>query len=276
MSSDPLSKELSATPSIATPAIALRDVWLGFSLRFHRKRLTLRGAAVSGLASLIARRRRRPKTESFWALRGVDLTVAHGEALGIVGPNGAGKTTLLRAISGIYAPDRGSVRTNGSISTLLSLSSGFDLRRPGRENIYRNAILLGMAKNEVDERVEAIIEMADLGDFIDAPVMTYSAGMRARLGFSIAVNVDPDILLIDEVVGAGDERFRRRAGTIFDHLRDRAGTIVIVTHNLSLLDQYCTRAAWLEAGQVRLAGSPSEVRKAYMAESEVERTSRDT
>ncbi len=259
-----LSPDNRAAIAVAAPsAIVLEEVWLKFELRYYRKRLTLRGAALSAASSLL-RRRRRGRNEEFWALRGVNLTVREGEVVGIIGSNGAGKSTLLRTIAGIYAPDKGSVRTEGIISTLLSLGAGFDLRRPGRENIYKNGILLGLSRKQVDARMEEIIETAGLGDFIDAPVMTYSSGMRARLGFSIATHVDPDILLVDEVIGAGDERFRARVGTIFDQLSHRRKTVVLVTHTMNALRQYCTRAVWLEAGKVRLDGAPEEVAEAYV------------
>ena len=246
------------------PAIVLEDVWLGFRLRLYRQRLTIRGTVVSAASGQLRRRRSRP-TEVFWALRGVSLVVNHGEILGVVGANGAGKSTLLRAIAGIYSPDRGRVWTDGRISTLLSFGAGFDLRRPGRENVYNNGVLLGLTREQIRERMNAIMEMADIGDFIDAPVMTYSSGMRARLGFSVAVNVNSDIILIDEVVGAGDERFRQRVGTIFDRLSHRGKTIVFVTHSMQAMTQYCTRAIWMEQGQVRLSGEPGEVGEAYIA-----------
>jgi len=256
------------TPSLADtvprPAVALEDVWLRFNLRLYRKRLTLRGAAVKGLYSLL-RPRRRVRSDDFWALRGVTLRIPEGEILGVMGPNGAGKSTLLRVVAGIYAPDRGRVETRGTIATLLSFGAGFDLRRPGRENVYKNATLLGLTREQTDERMNAIVDMSGLGEFIDAPVMTYSSGMRARLGFSIAVHVDPEILLIDEVVGAGDERFRQRVGSIFDQLSGRRKTIVFVTHSQQQLRQYCTRAVWLEEGRVQLHGIPEEVGEAYLA-----------
>jgi len=245
-------------------AVAVDNVWLKFHLRYYRKRNTLRAAAVMGLHSLFGGRRNRQRRDEFWALRGVSLSVGEGEVLGLVGPNGAGKSTLLRVIAGIYAPDRGRVAVRGAIATLLSLGAGFDVRRPGRENIYKNATLLGLSRERIEERVGAIVEMSELGDFIDAPVMTYSSGMRAKLGFSIAVNVDPDVLLIDEVVGAGDERFRNRVGNIFDRFSDGGKTIVFVTHSVTLLEQYCSRAAWIEDGQVRLDGEPAHVAKEYL------------
>jgi len=248
------------------PPIELEDVGLKFNLHFYKKRLTIRGAAISGLYGLMRGRQRR-RSDEFWALKGLTLRLSEGEVLGVIGPNGAGKSTLLRVMAGIYAPDRGRVRTRGTIATLLSLGAGFDLRRPGRENIYKNGVLLGLTREQISERMDRIIEMSGLGDFIDAQVMTYSSGMRARLGFSIAVNVEPDILLIDEVIGAGDERFRNRVGTIFDQLSDRRKTIVLVTHSMPQIEQYCTQAIWLEKGEVRLDGQPSEVAKAYLESS---------
>jgi len=246
----------------APAAIVLEDVWLRFQLRYYKRRRTLRGTLVEGASALLRRRRR--KREEFWALRGVELSVGEGEVVGIVGPNGAGKSTLLRAIAGIYGVDRGKVRTRGSIATLLSFGAGFDMRLPGRENVYKNGVLLGLSKTQVDERMDAILEMSGLGDFIDAPVNTYSSGMRARLGFSVAVHADPDILLIDEVVAAGDERFRNRVGTIFDQMSHRHKTVVFVTHQIGQLSQYCTRGIWLEEGKVRMDGPPEEVGKAYL------------
>lgn len=246
------------------PAITLSDVWLGFQLRYYKKRLTLRGAMVGSVASLLRVRRRRKQSETFWALRGLSLTVPHGEVVGVIGQNGAGKSTLLRVIAGIYTPDRGRAETRGSIATLLSLGAGFDPRRPGRENIYKNGVLLGLQRQQIEQRLEAIVEMAGLGDFIDAPVITYSSGMRTRLGFSIAVNVDPDVLLIDEVITAGDEKFRNRVGNIFDQLSHRRKTIVFVTHSLLALEQYCTRAVWLDKGKVQMEGAPAEIAREYL------------
>ena len=250
------------------PAVLLDGVWLKFHLRFYKKRLTLRGAAITGLQSMVRRKKRRESQDEFWALRGIDLNLPRGEVLGVVGANGAGKSTLLRVIAGIYSPDRGQVQSQGTIATLLSLGAGFNLRRPGRENVYNNGILLGLTREQIDEKMDAIVAMSDLGDFIDAPVMTYSSGMRARLGFSIAVNVDPDILLIDEVVGAGDERFRKRVGTIFDQLTGGRATIVFVSHSTDLVKEHCTRAVWLEKGRIRLDGDAAGVVDAYVRESQ--------
>jgi len=187
--------------------------------------------------------------------------------LGIVGFNGSGKSTLLRVIAGIYAPDRGRVETTGGIATLLSFGAGFDGRRSGRENIYNNGVLLGLRVKQIDERVDDIIELSELGDFIDAPVATYSSGMRARLGFAVATKVNPDIMLIDEVIGAGDKRFRTRVGNIFDQFSRGSRTVVFVTHDMALLREYCTCAIWLNEGKIQLEGFPAEVAEAYLASS---------
>jgi len=245
-------------------AIVLDDVSLKFRLRYYRQRRTLRGEIVGGISKALRARRRSSSTSDFWALRGVTLAVHQGESLGIIGYNGSGKSTLLRVMAGIYAPDRGAVTTHGSIATLLSFGAGFDARQSGRDNIYHNGILLGLKRQEIGEIVDGIIELSGLDEFIDAPVSTYSAGMKARLGFAIAAHVRADILLVDEVIGAGDERFRARAGNIFDQLRNRKGTTVFVTHSMQLLKEYCTRAIWLHEGKVRLEGAPADVAKVYV------------
>jgi len=170
-------------------------------------------------------------------------------------------------MAGIYSPDRGRVETVGSIATLLSFGAGFDGRRSGRENIYNNGVLLGLTTKQIDERVDDIIELSGLGDFIDAPAAIYSSGMRARLGFAIAAEVDPDILLIDEVTVVGDERFRARVGNIFDQFSHGSQTIVFVTHSMPLLREYCTCAIWLHEGKIQLEGSPADIAEAYLASS---------
>ena len=258
--------ELRAANSFDESAvIRLEDVWLRFVLRYHRKRNTLRGVVLTGLDNVLRRGRgSAARTGEFWALRRVNMRIHEGEVVGVVGANGAGKSTLLRVIAGIYGPDRGRVVTRGTIGTLLSFGAGFDPRLPGRENVYKNGLLLGLTKQAIDERIDAIVEMSGLGDFIDAPVNTYSSGMRARLGFSVAVHADPDILLIDEVIAAGDERFRARVGTIFDQFSDRKKTVVFVTHQVGQLSQYCTRGIWMEEGRVRMDGPPTEVAQAYV------------
>lgn len=204
-------------------------------------------------------------SHEFWALRDVSFELPEGEVLGIIGPNGAGKSTLLRVIAGIYEPDTGWIQVNGNVSPLLSLGTGFRPDLSGRDNIYLNAIFLGLSKEEVDDRFQDIVAFAELGDFIDEPVRTYSSGMVARLGFSIAITVDPDILLIDEVLGVGDARFKEKSQAKMHEFMERAKAIVIVTHSTGFIKSFCTKALWLEKGQVRMIGDATDVTDAYLS-----------
>jgi len=181
----------------------------------------------------------------------------------LVGHNGSGKSTLLRCIAGIYQPTSGGVRVNGRISTLLELGAGFHPDLTGRENVYMNATILGMSKKEIDRSFDAIVEFAGIGEFIDSPVKIYSSGMYVRLGFSVAVHVDPEILIIDEVIAVGDTEFQRKC---FDHLyslRKQGTTIVVVTHGLGTVEQMCDGAAWLDHGVLQMTGTGSEITAAY-------------
>lgn len=241
------------------------DIWLKFVIRYHRQDMTLRETLVR----MFDRSRRREKTnghgrEGFWALRGINLVVQPGEVIGIVGPNGSGKTTLLKTLAGILGPDRGRLTVRGKIGCLLSFNVGFKTTLSGRENVYLNGSILGLSEKEIDERFEKIVAMSELNGFIDAPVRAYSAGMRARLGFSIAVHIDPDVLMLDEVLGVGDAAFRAKTGTIIEHLRHAHKTIVIASHDMSLIRKECNRAIWLDHGRIRLEGSPAEVTEAYL------------
>jgi ABC-type polysaccharide/polyol phosphate transport system ATPase subunit len=191
--------------------------------------------------------------------------------LGIVGRNGSGKTTLLKTLGGIFGADRGRVAVRGKVGCLLSFGVGFKPNLAGRENVYLNGSLLGVSQKTIDERFDQIVEFSELGDFINAPVRTYSAGMKGRLGFSIAVHIDPDVLMLDEVLGVGDSAFREKAGTILDRLRCENRTIVIASHSLPLIREVCNRAIWLDKGTIRLEGNPTEVTKAYYQDSRVRR-----
>ena len=193
-------------PVQAEPGVRARDVWVKFLIRYHRAEVTLRETFVR-LIGLLSRRSAEngQDTNVFWALRGIDLEVRPGEVVGIVGRNGSGKSTLLKALAGIYEADRGDVHVVGKVGCLLSFGVGFNPNLSGRENIYLNGSILGLPKREIDERFDEIVEFCELGRFIDAPVRTYSAGMRGRLGFSIAIHIDPDVLLLDEVLSVGDK-----------------------------------------------------------------------
>lgn len=199
------------------------------------------------------------------AIRAVSLAVGRGETLGLIGRNGSGKSTLLRLIAGIHRPDAGSVSVEGRVSTLIELGAGFHPEITGRENVVINGMILGLTRRQILDRYDAIVRFAELEPFMDAPVRTYSSGMYARLGFSVAVHVDPEILLVDEVLAVGDEAFLHKCKRKFDELRAAGKTIVLVTHDLTTVEQWCDRAAWLESGRLEAAGGSSKVVEAYRA-----------
>jgi lipopolysaccharide transport system ATP-binding protein len=197
------------------------------------------------------------------ALRGIDLVVPQGKTVGVIGRNGSGKSTLLKLMTGIYAPTSGTVELNGRISALLDLGAGFHPDFSGRENIFINGMILGMTRAEIRGRMEEIIAFSELGEFIDEPVRTYSSGMYMRLAFSVATHVEPDILIVDEILAVGDEHFSKKSlGKMMDF--KRAGkTIVLVTHDLGTVERWCDMAAWVDAGRIRRFGAPGEVVREY-------------
>jgi len=197
------------------------------------------------------------------ALRSVSLSVPPGATLGIIGRNGSGKSTLVRIIAGIYRPDTGRVVTRGRVSTLIELGAGFHPEFTGRENIYINGIILGLSKKEIRRRFDAIVEFAGIAEFIDSPVRTYSSGMYMRLGFSVAAHVDPDILLVDEVLAVGDEAFVRRCIEKMEEFKRSGKTIVLAGHDLSMVEHWCDAAILLEEGRVTAQGFPPAVVLAY-------------
>jgi ABC-type polysaccharide/polyol phosphate transport system ATPase subunit len=193
----------------------------------------------------------------------VDFKIRHGDSVGILGSNGAGKSTLLLALAGILAPDEGSVTMSGRVSSLLTLGAGFEMEISGRENIFLIGGFMGIRHRVMLELSPSIIEFAGIGAFIDAPVRTYSSGMRARLGFAIATAIAPDILLLDEVLGTGDEEFRGRSQQRIREMVARAKAIVLVTHDLSTVTEFCNRAILMELGQVLFEGSPQDTVEFY-------------
>ena len=202
--------------------------------------------------------------EPFWALRDISLTVKHGEILGIIGHNGSGKSTLLRILAGISPPTQGSVEIDGRYGALLELGAGFHPNATGRENAYVNALFMGLSKAEAKAALPSIIEFSELGAFIDQPMRTYSSGMQLRLGFSVAIHVQPDILLVDEVLAVGDADFQEKCFEHFRTLRTRNTTIIIVTHNVDTLVDFADRAISLERGRIKRQGKPIEVVQEYM------------
>ncbi len=198
-----------------------------------------------------------------WALRGVTLEVGAGEIVGVVGRNGAGKTTLLRVLARVLRPTAGRVRVVGRVAPLLALGAGFQQELTGRENILLNGVALGRSLEELRERMERIIGFAELGEFIDAPLRTYSAGMKARLGFAIATEFRPDVLLVDEVLAVGDVGFREKCERRIAAYRERGTTILIVSHAAQRIAPLCDRVAWIDEGAVRAYGDPLSVVEAY-------------
>ena len=237
-------------------AIEVKNV----SIKFPKTRVTL-GTVESSLMKLA--KFRKSEQDFFVALDGIDLEVNEGEILGIIGRNGSGKSTLLRTISGIYRPDDGIIRSKGQITLMAGLGIGFNVNLSGRENIYLYGSILGHSNETMNDLMDSIIEFADLNGFIDQPLRTYSAGMRARLGFSIASAVKPDILLIDEVLSVGDQEFREKSMARILEIVKGSRTVVLVSHNFSIMKQICTRLIMIEKGRIISNGSPEEVITSY-------------
>lgn len=202
--------------------------------------------------------------QTYEVLSGLSMTIERGEILGIVGQNGAGKSTLLKAIAGILPPKEGSIVARGSLAPLLELGGGFRAELTGRENIFFNGAIMGLKRHDIEARVQSIVEFAELGDFIDSPLSTYSSGMRARLGFAVATDINPDILLIDEVFAVGDEKFRRKAQERIESFFKADKAIVIVSHSMELLQRYCTRVAWLSDGKIVADGPSDQIIARYL------------
>ena len=209
------------------------------------------------------------RSDVFWPLRQVSFDVYPGESLGLIGGNGAGKSTLLKLIAGILLPTSGQILVRGRISSLLELGAGFHHELTGRENIYLNASIYGMNRRMVNERIDQIIDFAELGNFIDTPVKFYSSGMYVRLGFSVAIHADPDILLVDEVLAVGDHIFQQKCLERIYDLRDNGTTIVLVSHDASEIANLCNKILWLEDGHIRMQGDAKKVVDAYTSEANV-------
>jgi len=231
--------------------------------RYSRRRrfATLKSAILSG--SLL--RDLRPD-ETFLALDSVTFAVEPGQTFGIIGRNGSGKSTMLKLVAGISRPTSGQVEVNGRVSALIELGAGFHPEISGRENVFINGIMLGLSKREIAHRFEEIVAFAELEEFIDAPVKTYSSGMYMRLGFAVAIHVDPDILLVDEVLAVGDESFGHKCLDKFADFKRRGKTILLVTHSLGVVERFCDSALWLDRGRVRGLGDPRRVIDAYVTD----------
>jgi ABC-2 type transport system ATP-binding protein len=241
---------------VTNPAVDVVDVSKRYRL-YHERNQSLKASVMRG---------RRARYEEFWALQDVSLQVRAGTAFGLIGENGSGKSTLLKCMARILRPDRGSIATEGKVSALLELGAGFHPELSGRENVFLNGSILGLGKKQLLARFDEIVGFAGLEQFIDAPVKNYSSGMYVRLGFSVAINVDPDILLVDEVLAVGDAEFQRRCGDKFAELRAQGKTIVIVTHALSTVKEMCDEAALLEHGRLQMVGQSADVVDRYLGD----------
>ena len=229
-----------------------------------RRYATLKSALLTGsLAKDL-----RPE-ESFRALNDLSVTIRKGVTYGVIGRNGSGKSTLLKLVAGITKPTIGAVRVDGRVSALIELGAGFHPGISGRENVFINGIMLGLSRREITSRFDEIVEFAEMEAFIDAPVKTYSSGMYMRLGFAVAINVDPDILLVDEVLAVGDEGFSLKCLDKFAEFKRRGKTILLVTHGLSMVERFCDEALWIDAGENRLVGDPKRVVQMYLSDVEV-------
>jgi len=245
----------------AEPAVVVRDVAKRFRL-YHERNQSLKAALMRG---------RRAVVEEFWALEEVTFDVRPGSTFGLIGENGCGKSTLLKCLARILRPDRGSLKVNGKVSALLELGAGFHPELSGRENVYLNGAILGLSQKELERKFDEIVEFAGLGQFIDQPVKNYSSGMYVRLGFSVAINVDPDVLFVDEVLSVGDEAFQRKCNEKFAELRDGGKTIVLVSHSMAQVNNLCDEVVWLEHGRVKRVGAAHEVIDEYVGNIHVDR-----
>ena len=214
------------------------------------------------------------KKDEFWAFRDVSVSVPRGSMLGVIGRNGSGKSTFLRTLCGVYRPTTGAVQVRGRITALLELGAGFHPDLTGRENVYMNGSVVGLDRDHMDSVMDEIVELADIGSFIDAPIETYSSGMKARLGFAVSVQMEPEILLADEITAVGDIAFKEHGIRRMNELRDRGTTIVQVSHNLQMMQKSCDQVLWLHHGELRRLGDPKEVVDEYKALAAVDRSGR--
>ena len=242
---------------MASEAVIVVDqVWKRFRI-YHERNQYLKASILRG---------RRARYEEFWALRDVSLEVREGEVFAIIGENGSGKSTLLKCLARILTPEKGRIEVKRRMSALLELGSGFHPELSGRENVYLNGAILGMSRREIDLRFDEIVQFSGLERFIDSPVKNYSSGMYVRLGFAVAINVDPDILIVDEVLAVGDAVFQQRCYEKFAELRNAGKTLVVVTHDLGSVRTMADRAVWLSYGELKSEGTPGEVTSTYSGE----------
>ena len=238
-------------------AIEIKNVGMEFASNRKMKMRT---------RDIVIRGRRATSSQRFWALRHVDLSIAHGESVGLIGRNGSGKSTLLKVIAGVLIPDEGSAEVDGSVAPLIELGAGFAPELSGRENIYLNATILGLSAEQIEERFDAIIDFSEVGDFLDTPLKHFSSGMKARLGFGIVIQLDHPIFLIDEVLSVGDRAFREKCRVAMESLVASGRTLVIVSHQDEYIRQFCKRVVYLRKGEVVDDGPVEPVLEHYASD----------
>jgi len=231
------------------PAIIFNDVTKKFSLNSHKTFKEFLPALIKGEET----------SRQFVALDNISFAIQKGEAVGIIGPNGSGKSTILKLIAGVMSPTSGEITVNGRVSPLIELGAGFHFELTGRENIYLNGSILGLSRKNIDKNLKSIIDFADLHEYIDQPIKRYSSGMYMRLAFSIAVHVDPEILIIDEILAVGDPEFQEKCFAKMEEFKKNGATIIFVSHDLHAVDKFCTRAIYLSHGQLIDEGPPKKV-----------------
>ena len=236
-------------------AVRVNEVSKRFRL-YHERNQSLKSAILRGRTS---------KHEEFWALKDISFDVIEGQTHGLIGSNGSGKSTLLKCLAKIYWPTSGTIEYRGRMASLLEVGSGFHLELSGRENIYLNGSILGMSKKEIDSKFEEIVDFSGVERFLDQPVKNYSSGMYVRLGFSIAINVDPDILVVDEVLSVGDEEFQRKSFQKFLEFKKRGKTVILVTHTMPVVEDICDSVTWINEGVMMQTGPAAQVVKNYQS-----------
>lgn len=225
------------------------------SKQYHKGKLLLKEALLDVFKP--------QKTEAFWALKDINFEINPGETVGVIGPNGSGKSTLLKLLAGVAYPTSGKVSVVGRIAPLIELGAGFHFELTGRENIYINGTILGLSKKEIDGRIDEIIDFAELKDFIDTPVKHYSSGMFMRLGFSVAVHVEPDILLVDEILAVGDAHFQEKSMAKMKEFKDKGVTMVIVSHSKDSIQKFCDKGLYISYGEQKFFGNITEAIEKY-------------
>jgi ABC-type polysaccharide/polyol phosphate transport system ATPase subunit len=235
--------------------VAVKNVGIHYRI-YHRQALSIKSFIIDII-------KRNYNYTQFWALKNISFDVKRGEMLGIIGRNGSGKSSLLKILSGIYDPDEGEFSIRGRTSALIELGAGFHPELTGIENVILNGAILGFTREEITSKFSSIVEFSGVGKFMDSPVKNFSSGMQLRLGFSVAVHSEPDVMLIDEVLAVGDDQFKKKCYEKIEEFRKKGVTIIFVSHNMKEIEKYCDKCIWLDKGTITLEGNPGKVTREY-------------